>query len=189
MKRLPILIIVIASLSFIISSCSNHTDGSTPAREYLDMADIDSLVKPGEDFYLYANGRWLKTAVIPPTESSVGSFLNIYNRTKSNIRSILDSVSSSKNADGSIEQKVGDFYASGLDSITIDKLGFDPVKIYLQQIDSIKDIQGVLRFAATQTTIGNSLLLSQYIGADEKNSTLNISIYTQSGLGLPDRDY
>lgn len=189
MKRLSILIIFLASLFFMVSSCSNHTDDSTPAKEYLDMADMDSSVKPGDDFYLYANGRWLKTAEIPPTESSVGSFLNIYNRTKTNIRSILDSVSSSKNADGSIEQKVGDFYASGLDSATIEKLGFDPVKIYLQQIDSIKDIQGVLHFAARQTTSENSLLISQNIGADEKNSALNIAIYTQAGLGLPDRDY
>jgi len=188
MKRSLTFPIIIASLSLLISSCADHK-GEAATSAYLDIADIDSTVKPGDDFYSYANGRWLKTAVIPPTESGVGSFLNIYNRTKANVKLILDSVSQSKNTGGSIEQKVGDFYASGLDSATIEKRGFDPVKIYLQQIDSIKDTRGVLHFAAEQTASENSLLIAQYIGADEKNSTLNIPIYYQSGLGLPDRDY
>ncbi len=188
MNRLPILTVVSLSLSLAMFSCSTET-GSVPKKEYLEIADIDSSVKPGDDFYLYANGSWLKTSEIPATESSIGSFLNIYNRTKTNIKSILDSVSAAKNDAGSIEQKVGDFYASGLDSTTIEKLGYEPVKGYLAQIDSITDINGVLRFVAQQTTSENSLLISQYIGADEKNSSRNIAVYTQAGLGLPDRDY
>jgi putative endopeptidase len=188
MIRISCSIVVFAAFSYIVSSCSNPV-GSTPVKEYLNLSDIDSSVKPGDDFYLYANGNWLKSAVIPPTESSVGSFLNIYNKTKANIKLILDSVSTAKNPQGSIEQKVGDFYASGLDSATIEKLGYDPVKPYLKQIDSIKDVRGIVHFVAMQTKSDNSLLISQYIGADEKNSAVNIAVFTQAGLGLPDRDY
>ncbi|MEO5996467.1 MAG: M13 family metallopeptidase [Chitinophagaceae bacterium] len=179
---------VFTLLSIYILSCSSPAS-SVPTKEFLSLKDMDPAVKPGNDFYLYANGGWLKTAVIPPTESGVGAFLDIYNRTKAHLKEILDTVSKLKNPEGSIEQKVGDFYTSGLDSATIEKLGYDPIKPFLQKIDSIKDVKAVLQFVAEQTTIGRPLLIAQYIGADEKNSSMNIAVFGQGGLGLPDRDY
>ncbi len=180
--------VIVAAFLSTLYSCSNHA-ATDPAKEFLSLADIDSATKPGNDFYQYANGKWLKTAVIPPTESSIGSFLDIYNRTKAHIHLILDSLSKAKNDEGSIEQKVGDFYSAGLDSVTIEKLGYQPLQPFLLKIDSIKDANGVIQFATEQATNGRPLLISQYVGADEKNSAVNIAVYTQSGLGLPDRDY
>lgn len=179
---------VLISASLCISSCSNDA-GSKPTQEFLALSNMDAVVKPGDDFYLYANGGWLKTAEIPPTESSVGAFLDIYNRTKAHIKGILDSVSAAKNPEGSLEQKVGDFYSSGLDSAAIEKLGYEPIKPFLQKIDSIKDANSVLQFVAEQSTLGKQLLIAQYVGADEKNSAVNIAAYGQAGLGLPDKDY
>lgn len=188
MSRNVISTVIIAALLSMLSSCSNNKS-SDPAREFLSLADIDSSATPGNDFYKYANGKWLKTAVIPPTESSIGSFLDIYNRTKEHIHLILDSVSKAKNKEGSIEQMVGDFYSSGLDSATIEQIGYQPLQPFLQKIDSIKDANGVIQFATEQATYGMPMLISQYVGADEKNSAVNIAVYTQTGLGLPDRDY
>src|SRR5215217_7340472 len=84
-----------------------------PTRKFIETSYMDPTVKPGDNFFLYVNGGWLKTAVIPPTETSLGSFLDLYNRTKEHLKLILDSVSSVPQPKGSIEQKVGDFYASG----------------------------------------------------------------------------
>jgi putative endopeptidase len=174
-------------LTALVSCKDNGNTGKQ--KQFLETANMDSSVKPGDNFFLYVNGGWIKKAQIPPTETQLGSFLELYNRTKANLHSILDEVSKPGQAAGSIEQKVGDFYASGMDSATIEKRGYDPVKPTLQQIDAIKDAKGVMQFVAAQQLEGDGLLLGQAIGADEKNSSINIASYYQSGLGLPDRDY
>jgi putative endopeptidase len=101
----------------------------------------------------------------------------------------LDSVSKLNAQAGSIEQKVGDFYASGMDSAMIEKRGYDPVKPYLEKIDSIKDAKGIMQFANELQLENGNPIYGQAVGADEKNSSMNIAIYFQAGLGLPDRDY
>ena len=153
------------------------------------MQNIDSSVKPGDNFFLYANGKWYDTATILPTESYTGSWLEMNYVTKAHIKTILNNAASGTNKAGSIEQQVGDLFASGMDSVAIEKLGYEPIKPILQKIDSLKDIREVLQFVAEQYTVGNNLLIGQYVGADEKNSAKNIAIYHQAGLGLPDRDY
>jgi len=180
--------VILLSMSFAISSCNNETTTKKETKS-LSLANIDSAIKPGNDFYQFANGRWMDTAKIPLTESGIGSGKEMYNRTKEHIKEILESVSKANNTAGSIEQKVGDFYTSGMDSVTIEKAGYDPLKPWLQKINEIKDAKAVLQFAAEQTTYSSGLLFGQYFGADEKNSTTNIAVYVQSGLGLPDRDY
>ncbi len=94
--------------------------------KHVVITGIDQSKKPGDDFFTYANGIWYDTAKIPSTQSGVGSysFLNYPQRIR--LRAILDSVSQSNNAAGSIEQKVGDFYASGMDTTTINNRGYEP---------------------------------------------------------------
>ena len=179
-------LIIVAALS--IFSCKNTVETATPARG-LSMQNIDSAVKPGDNFFLYANGKWYDTATILPTESRAGARLEMDYIAKAHIKNILEETASAKNTGGSIEQQVGDLFAAGMDTATIEKLGYEPIKPGLQKIDSIKDIKGILEFAAGQYIVGNPMLIGQYIGADEKNSSKNIAIYYQAGLGLPDRDY
>lgn len=181
-------VMLLASLTAGIASCNDHKDpkgGNTT----LSLANMDPATKPGDDFYKFANGKWFDTAAIPASESRIGAGLEMYNRTKANIKEILGSVSGANNAAGSIEQKVGDFYLSGMDSAAIEKAGYDPVKPWLKQIADIKDVAGILQFNAEQTAYNNTLFTGGYIGADEKNSTTNIMSFYQVGLGLPDRDY
>jgi len=165
-----------------------HTQPAT-TQHFIETANMDSSVKPGDNFYAFVNGKWLKTAEIPATETGIGSFLDVYNRTKEHLKIILEDAAKSGAAEGTIEQKVGDFYASGMDSATIEKLGYDPVKPYLQQIDAIKTPKEVMQFVASQQIVNNNILFSFGVAADDKNSARNIAVYSQGGLGLPDRDY
>ncbi|MEO7522938.1 MAG: M13 family metallopeptidase, partial [Ferruginibacter sp.] len=191
MKHRSILPVFIVCISFCFLSCKNNSKIVTTEMQArsLSLANIDSSVKPGDNFFLYANGKWLDTAQIPPTESRIGAGLEMYNSTKLHIKEILDSLSKSNNPAGSAEQKAGDFYASGMDSAAIEKAGYDPLKPLLQKISTITDVKGILQFVAEQAHRNENLLIGQYFGGDEKNSTVNIASYVQAGLGLPDRDY
>jgi len=170
----------------LFTACTNN---DTTSKKFIETGNIDSAVKPGDDFYKFVNGKWLDTATIPSTETGVGSFLDVYNRTKEHVKTILEDAAKGGSPAGSIEQKVGDFYASGMDSVTIEKLGYDPVKPTLQKISALKDAKEVMQFIAEQQTLGNGMLFGQGFAADDKNSSMNIAVYSQGGLGLPDRDY
>jgi len=169
-------------------SCKENA-GAKMENTFLEASNMDFTVRPADNFFLHVNGSWLKKTQIPPTETELGSFPELGIRTQDHLQSILEDISKGGQPAGSLEQKVGDFYASGMDSATIEELGYSPVKPYLLQIDAIKDPKGIMQFVASQQREGNSLLLGQSIGADEKNSRMNIVSYYQAGLGLPDRDY
>ncbi|MCX6206690.1 MAG: M13 family metallopeptidase [Bacteroidetes bacterium] len=175
-------------LLFVVMVAACHTQTS-PSQKFIETANMDSAVKPGDNFYMFINGKWQKTAEIPSTESGIGAFLDVYNRTKDHLKIILENAAKSGALDGSIERQVGDFYASGMDSATIEKLGYEPLKPYLQEIDAIKNPVDVMHFVATQQTLNNNTLFSFGIAADDKNSSKNIAVFSQGGLGLPDRDY
>jgi len=183
-------ILAIALIPYL-QGCKNATPSKeeTTGRKTLSLQFIDSSVKPGDNFYQYAIGKWLDTATIASTEFRAGARLEMDYKTRANIKSILDSAAATNNTKGSIEQKVGDFYASGMDTATINKRGYDPIKPFLQQIDAIKNSNDVMQFVAQQWTSYNPLLIGQTVGPDDKNSTKNLVVYSQSGLGLPDRDY
>lgn len=163
--------------------------GQNPKQKFLNLDNIDKSVKPVDNFYLYVNGGWIKKTEIPASESRIGAFLDVYDKSKNNLKSIFDGLSKTKAKPGSIEQKVADFFASGMDSIAIEKLGYEPVKPYLKQIDAIKNIKEVMAFIAASQTEQNGILFNIQIGADEKNSSMNIPSFYQGGLGLPERDY
>ena len=106
-------------LAFGLLDACNHPD--TAERSWVDVSGIDTSIKPGNDFFRYVNGRWYDTVRIAEDQVGIGSysFLNIPQ--KKLLQNILDSVSKAQNTPGSIEQKVGDFYASGLDTVAINR--------------------------------------------------------------------
>ena len=165
----------------------NHPDASKES--FVDITGIDSSIKPGDNFFRYVDGRWYDTAKIADDQTGVGSysFLNIPQ--KQLLQHILDSVSKTQNAPGSIEQKVGDFYASGMDTITINQRGYQPIQPILTQIDAISDVPSLVKFSATELKTGNRSFIGFRISPDNKNSGINIAHVYQAGIGLPDRDY
>ncbi len=162
----------------------NVSTGKVPG-----LFDVDSSVKPGDNFYRYVNDKWISKTIIPPSEYQIGGFGDLYNAVQDNLHSLLDSLSGMNLVKGTIGQKVGDLYASGMDTVTIDKRGNEPLKPYLEKIAAIRGVPDILKFASFLHKENQSLLYVIRIGPDTKNSNLNILSLHQGGLGLPDRDY
>lgn len=181
MKNLSFLTLVL-----LAAACVTNTDKET---NHVVITGIDSTKRPGDDFFMYVNGIWYDTAQIPASQTGVGSysFLNFPQRMR--LKAILDSISQSNNVPGSIEQKVGDFYASGMDTAAINKRGYEPIKPVLARIDGINDINTLLSVVCEEQKAGDGSILGFYVGPDDKHSTVNIAQLAQTGIGLPERDY
>jgi putative endopeptidase len=158
-------------------------------KSFVDVAGIDSSIKPGDNFFRFVNGRWNDTAKIASDQSGVGSYSFMNIPQKQLLQNILDSVSKTKNTMGSVEQKVGDFYASGMDMATINQRGYQPVKPMLARIDAINDIPSLMKFIAAELKTGNRSIIGFGVSPDNKNSSINIAHVSQTGIGLPERDY
>ncbi len=180
MKRSIFVLATILSLA----ACKNNTEKS-----YIAINGIDSSIKPGDNFFRYVNHTWYDSAQIPASQSGVGAYMFMNYPQRLRLMGILDSISKANNKAGSIEQKIGDFYASGMDTNTINKLGYDPIKPMLAGIDSINSTASLMKFVAKEAKMNSNSLLGFYVGPDNKNSNLNIAHLAQEGIGLPERDY
>lgn len=163
-------------------------------RHFIETQFIDSSVKPGDDFYQYTNGKWLDKVKIPNEYSSVGTWVEVRLSIQKRLKGLLEDAAKNDSKKGSIKQKVGDFYTSGMDSVTINQRGYDPVKPLLAKIDAINSVPDLVQFATAE--IGNSYdpnvtsnIFSFWVYVDQKNSTKNIVYLLQGGIGLPERDY
>jgi putative endopeptidase len=153
------------------------------------ITGIDTSKKPGDDFFKYANGIWSDTARIPASQTGVGSysFMNYPQRLR--MQGILDSIAKGKYPAGSLEQKVGDFYASGMDMVAINKRGYDPIKPLLARIDAVADVPALLKLVADEQKAGNGSIIGFRVGPDNRRSTVNIAQFRQTGISLPERAY
>jgi putative endopeptidase len=165
------------------------TPPDSPKKSFVDVDGIDSSIKPGDNFFRYVNGRWYDTAKIADDQTGVGSYSFMNIPQKHLMQNILDSVSKAQNAPGSIDQKVGDFYAAGMDTATINQRGYEPIQPILARIDAIGDVPSLVQFAATEMKTGNRSIIGFGISPDNRNSGIEIAHMYQAGIGLPDRDY
>jgi putative endopeptidase len=180
----------LALMVYLLISCSKPDTSDDPSlRIFVDVAGIDTAVKPGDNFFMHVNGVWYDTARIADDQVGVGSysFLNIPQ--KKLLENILGEVSSATHPKGSIEQKVGDFYASGMDTAAINARGYEPVQPFLAQIDAISSLSEMEKFLVSELQHSKQSLIGLRISPDDENSTINIIHLSQTGLGLPDRDY
>lgn len=181
--------LLVAGTTLALTSCKNKETDELMQPDPLVM-NRDTTVNPGEDFFHYANGGWFKKNPIPETESSNGIFRTIGDTINSQIKSICIKSAEDKEAEkGSNKQKIGDFYASGMDSIAIEKAGINPLKAEMARIDAVKDAVSLNETIAHLHTIGSSPAFNFYLGQDDKNSTKYALFFSQGGLGLGDRDY
>ncbi len=157
----------------------------------LDAKNMDTSVKPQDDFYLYANGGWLKGNPVPPEYSRWGSFDELTEKNNDALHKIADKAANTHvDAKTAPEvQKVGDYYASGMDEKTIGAERIRPLEEELKRIDAIKNRADVLKAVAHLHTTGVGAFFEFGSGQDEKDSTREIAQAAQGGLGLPDRDY
>lgn len=151
--------------------------------------NLDTTVKPGDNFFLYANGGWLKRNPIPAAYSNWGIGNVVNDDLRERLRKINETAEKANAAKGSTSQKIGDFYYSGLDSPNIEKNGINAIKPQLDRIDNIKIKQDVLDAAIYFRTIGIGNFIGSGVSQDAKNSAKMMLQFGQTGLSLPNRDY
>lgn len=151
---------------------------------------IDSTVKPGDDFFGFATGTWMKNNPIPSSERRWGIGNLVRNDIYNQIRQINDESANIKDTKkGSNTQRIGDFWFTGMDSITIDQQGIKPLQPQFEKIASIKSKDDLLNVIAEFQMYAGSPLFSPAIFQDEKNSNKMALHFYQGGIGLPERDY
>ncbi|OLY92174.1 putative endopeptidase [Cnuella takakiae] len=182
--------VVIAASLLLFAACKNKNAGQGTARQpAFDVSGIDATVKPGDNFFLYANGKWMKAAKIPDDQSGWGSFYTLYQDNLKQLHTLLEEAGASGAEKGTTEQKVGDYYASGMDTLAIEKAGLKPIQPLLAKVDAVSDYKQFMNLVHEGYTTGNGDLMGFYVFADEKNSRMNIPVFTQTGLSLPEKDY
>jgi len=154
---------------------------------------MDPAVDPCADFYTYSCGGWMKKNPIPPDQSSWGTYSKLEDEDRAQLRSILEEAAKSNAAHGSVDQKIGDYYASCMDEAAIEKLGARPLAPELERIAQLKSKMDLGGFMSTTQypppTYRGGMLFAFRSDQDFKDSTQVIAEVDQSGLGLPDRDY
>jgi putative endopeptidase len=193
LKPLIIAITGIIVLSFF-NACSNKGDEAKTAavsgKKPIDSMNLDNSVKPDVDFYQYANGGWLKRNPVPDDDSRYGAFEELRDENLEALRTMFEQASLKKDAaKGSLEQKVGDFFASGMDTDKIDKDGAAPLKPELEKINSIKSMDELQKVMVESHLSTIFPFFNIYPSQDEKNSAMIIANLYQGGYSLPDRDY
>ena len=166
--------------------CSNAPKGQVAS---FTGEDMDTTVDPSVDFYKYANGGWIKQHPLPDDKSRFGVFDLMAEENRERLKEIINDVAANKGPQGSVSQKIGDFYASGLDMEKRNANGYSSLKPYLEKIAGLTDKSQVPALTAElQLSVCNPFF-NLFPDADAKNSSMCIATLWQGGLGLPDRDY
>ncbi|MCF6131650.1 M13 family metallopeptidase [Flavobacterium wongokense] len=155
----------------------------------INKKNMDTKVKPGDNFANYVNGTWLKTMKIPADKASYGAFDLLYDQSQKDVKAIIEEAAKSNASDGSDEQKIGDFYASFMDRKGRNAKGITPIQNEMKAIDAIKDYNDLASFFGTANRTGISIPFAISVYTDFKDPTKNILITWQGGLGLPEREY
>jgi putative endopeptidase len=161
-----------------------------PPVKFIDRANMDMSVKPGDDFYEYANGAWIKKHPIPAKETRWGAFNILAQENTDRLVGLLKDASKKPGLKGSVTQRVGDMYTAGMDTLNIEKRGYEPIKADLERVARIRttdDVVGETIYERTHAIAGP--LFAFAVGADSKHPNVNIASFYQGGTTLPDRDY
>jgi putative endopeptidase len=189
MKKISIYVSLLGIVALIVCYSCNNSKNKSNGPDALAL-HIDSTVKAGDDFFLFANGKWFKQNPIPASEQSNGIWQLIQDTINAQIRKICESSAAMKDAaKGSNKQKIGDFFYTGQDSVSLNKRGISDLKEDFNKIDAIKNITDLIKVASYIHTVAGSPLFGFGVGQDDKISSKYAVFVFQGGLSLPDRTY
>ena len=171
------------------AGCLQQKKSNNKVYTTLDIANLDTTVAPGTDFYQYATGGWQAANPLPPEYSRYGSFEKLAEENRKQIQSLIEELGKQQNPKGSNAQKVGDLYNIAMDSIKLNAEGVTPLKPFIDEIAAAKDKKEIVRLMAKVGKYASSPFFGFYVGPDDKNSSMNIVHLFQSGLGMGDRDF
>ncbi|HWJ21468.1 MAG TPA: M13 family metallopeptidase [Gemmatimonadaceae bacterium] len=155
----------------------------------IDTTNFDRSVRPQDDFFRFVNGGWIQRTEIPQDASSWGAFNELREKSRTALHAIVDEAMASHAPAGSEMRKVGDLYASYMDSARVDSLGLTPLQGELRAVAAVKTPAQLPAAFAHFARVGVQGPLGVGVGPDQKQSSVNVVTVNQSGLGLPDRDY
>jgi putative endopeptidase len=183
-------LLLAASAAVLLAACSGEP-AAPPVKPTLgefgiDFTSQDTTVKPGDDFFRYANGTWLSTFKMPEDKARYGSFDELREKSENDVKSIIDGFAANPPAAGSNVAKAADFYTSWMDEATIEARGIEPLKPYLDTINGIGSKADLLKVLATP---GYASPFGLGIEADVADPKRYAVWGTQAGLGMPDREY
>jgi len=154
----------------------------------IDLEGMDTSVRPQDDFFAYANDGWVKSTEIPADQSGWGSFNILRDNSLAQLQTIIQSVSADA-ADNEAGAKIGNFYKAWMSEEKANALGLSPLDAILAEIDALPDHDAVAAFFGSSSEIGLRAPLRLRVAQDVKSPDRYVVIASQSGLGLPDRDY
>lgn len=178
-------------LAALAAACHSSSSSSSARADKPDLlrAALDTTVAPGDDFFRYANGTWLKNHPIPASESNAGIGIEVQKEIYVRLRETSLAAARANAPAGTNQQKIGDFWAVGLDSVRANQLGAQPIRAELSQIAALKSVAQVPQEVARLIPLGVRALISPRVSQDDKNSDKMALYLYQGGLGLPNRDY
>ncbi len=190
-SKSKLLLLGVATFASLQAFAQHDSPAAEKKSDFINKADMDVTVKPGDDFYTYASGTWIKNNPVPAKETRWGTFNKLRDFNINAVKTIVTAAAANKDAaEGSVEHRVGDFYAAGMDSVAIEKAGATPIKADLAKIASINNLSGVLAQTASMRTAGiGSPMFGFFVGQDRKDVENMIPQLSQGGTTLPDRDY
>ena len=177
--------ISLLAAAIVIVSCNKKEEFTSG----INKKNMDTIVKPGDNFANYVNGTWTKTTKIPADKSSYGAFDLLYDQSQKDVKAIIENAAKSKNAEGSEEQKIGDYYASFMNRKDRDAKGITPIRADLKAIDAIANYTDLASYFGTCNRTGVTIPISIFVNQDSKNPNEYALTTWQSGIGLPEREY
>jgi len=181
----------IAVLAFASFSCKDKTktqEGGKVKKNF-DIANLDTAFTPGNDFYMYATGGWSKANPMKDEYSRYGSFEQLDEINQEQVKGLIEELGKTEHKEGSVGQKIGDLFALGMDSAKLNSDGAKPIQPRLDEINKAATVADIVKLTGKIRRYAGNPFFGLYVGADDKNSSMNITVLYQDGLGLADRNY
>ena len=181
--------VAVATLAFaMLTSCAGQKEAKSTSG--IDLANMDTTVSAGTDFFRYACGGWNDAHPLTAEYSRYGTFDELFENSQTQLRELIEGLAAQKNNQaGSAAQKIGDLYNMAMDSVTLNKQGAEPVKAMLDKIAGLKDKNEIVPMMTEMAHIGIGTYFHSYVYADPKNSSVNILQMGQGGINLGEKEY
>jgi putative endopeptidase len=179
----------LAGAGWALLTMSAAVSADEPLRAGIDLRYVDDSVRAQDDFYRHVNGKWLAQTQIPPDKAVYGAFTILDDQAKEELRGLIEQTQKSPDPNDPDQQRIAALYASFMDEARLETLGLEPLAPVFQRIEAIKSKREIPSLIAFLSLIGVDTPYAPYVHLDAKDSTRYVVDLSQSGLGLPDRDY
>ena len=182
--------LLLYSTTLVMATSIGCTQQATQYKDKgIEIANMDTASVAGDDFYMYATGGWQEANPIPDENSRYGTFDKLREENQKQVQGLIEELGAEDHKLGTNAQKVGDLYSLGIDSVKLNADGYEPIKPILAEIDAATSKKDIVKLMAEISKYAANPFFGFYVGADDKNSSMNIVHIFQSGIGMGEREY